>query len=203
MSNITKDAVILYSGGMDSTVLLHDLLKQGYRVHPLFFSYGQGATFGEKVKASYWLTKYNINAHLIFLPKMDWTSSSTVKGSGTEYVEARNVIFLSYAMSYAEANKIPEIYTGFIGLNYYPDTDPLFVKMMNEVSTHVSGVQIKAPYVRWGKDDVFQHALNMGMDGLELLDNTISCNLAFNDITCGECPDCLARADYRSWITAE
>lgn len=186
-------ALLLFSGGFDSTVLLNDLIKQGYDITLYFFNYGQNNLYQETRKVNYWSTKYGlqqITHTLERLPKMT---------AEDQYVPMRNLIFLAHAAAYAEMWKIPEIYTGFIGLEYYADTSPMFVKAADLLLSVSSGIEFKAPYVYWGKDDVFEYAVKgLGMSYDDLFAMTYTCNTPkpYGD-PCGECKDCQAIAGYK------
>ena len=206
MENKQTEVVLLFSGGFDSTVLLNTLLQAEYKVHALFFDYGQRAASIEYSRVRYWYNKFpeDLSIQKITIPTLSWCKSSTTNNEdneSSEYVAARNTIFLSYALSYAEANGIKDIYTGFIGPdNYYPDTSPTYVSMMNVLGNMTAGINVHAPFVFDGKDDVFDTAQDLGFDVLEILNHTVSCNKIEDLQSCGECLDCKAREVYYNRI---
>lgn len=190
--------LLLYSGGMDSTVLLMDnLLTTEDEIHLMYFDYGQKVSSAELENVRYWSGKNNLPLEIVKIPPMSWCSSSMITGkenSGDnwkdEYVEARNLIFISYALSYAEAKGMDAIELGFIGPNYYTDTDSVFVNIMNLVGKTLSNTTVSAPFVNMDKLAVMNYGKKIGVDMEEVFEHTITCNTPIDGKPCGKCDAC-------------
>ena len=191
--------LIVYSGGFDSTAVLLERYKTtNSEIHLIYFDYGQKVAPLELHHVRYWKETLDVHLEIVKLPKLSWSGSSMLSGKAQfgndyqdEYVEARNMIFLSYALSYCEANSIDEILLGFISTgNDYPDASPLFVDMMNLVARNISGVNIHAPFSHLSKLHVMTKLLSIGVDVNDVLNHTITCNTPIKGKPCGECDSC-------------
>ncbi|MDH4128533.1 MAG: 7-cyano-7-deazaguanine synthase QueC, partial [Spirochaetota bacterium] len=134
---MNEKAVIIFSGGLDSTTVLYYALNNGFDIHALSFEYGQKHRIEiEKAKLIVALN-HNIK-HLIIPINSELFSGSALTGQGevpknrtnlnmenipSTYVPARNLIFLSIAAAYAESNNISKIFIGINSQDYsgYPD----------------------------------------------------------------------------------
>lgn len=185
-----KKVLILASGGLDSSVVVALYKNLGYDVHLLYLPYGNINAKAEVKKVRNLATKFNIptvNTYVHPL-NLDYTNSKCVGDSdGSYYVEMRNLIFLSYAVSIAEVKGINEIAVGFIKtVDEYIDTSEEFVTLMNNLSIYATGVEIKAPLKQLTKREVYELGSKLGVN----LKDTFSCN--FGEIKpCGECYDCV------------
>lgn len=189
--------LLLFSGGFDSTILLLDNMRHGDDVTVMYVDYGQAVADAEISHMLYWVAKFNLPYEILRLPKLAWSKSTMLgeKGTGNEwddeYVEMRNLIFLSYAISYAEAKEINQIEVGFINVPaHYPDTSPIFVDLMDMVGRHSNGVRVQAPIDHMTKENLFEYAKTAGYDLREVFDHTITCNTLVNREPCGECTGC-------------
>lgn len=200
MNNKPK-VLLLFSGGFDSTTLLLENLANGNDVTVMYFDYGQGVADLELERFHYWVDRFQLKNKVMQLPKISWSQSVMLGGESSgdshkdEYIEMRNLIFVSYAISYAEANKINEIQTGFIGDATYPDANPLFIDMMNLVSLQTIGSHLTAPYGFLEKEEVFEVCKEvcgkLGISPREVLDNIITCNIPVDNEPCWKCNSCL------------
>lgn len=199
---MTKHKVLLlFSGGFDSTTLLLENIKDGNDVTVMYFDYGQGVADLELDYFHYWVNRFNLKNEVLILPKIAWSQSVMLGGESSgdshkdEYIEMRNLIFVSYAISYAEAKGINEIQCGFIGDATYPDANPLFIDMMNLVSLQTINASLTAPYGFMEKEEVFEVCKEvceeLGIDPKEVLDNMITCNVPVDNSPCWECNSCL------------
>jgi 7-cyano-7-deazaguanine synthase len=190
-------ALLLFSGGYDSVILLHELVDAGMNVHVMYVDYGQTVAQTEIKHFDYWVEKFDLqkNAELLTLPSIEWSKSTMLGGESTgdelkdEYVEMRNLIFLGYATSYAQAKGIKGIYAGFIHGEYYDDTNPLFVKAFDTLITATAGIEFNAPYVELTKGDITEMNTDI-IDLEEVLAHSITCNTPIDNEPCGKCAGC-------------
>jgi 7-cyano-7-deazaguanine synthase len=204
-----KRAVILLSGGLDSATTLYDAKAKGYECHCLVFDYHQrhrkeiksALAIAKKAKCLYSLVEISLpwkgSALLdkrISLPK---NQSLTRAGIPATYVPARNIIFLSFAASYAEAIGARDIFIGANAIDYsgYPDCRPDFIKSYQAMLTKglKAGVEKKAlrlqtPLIRLSKARIVKLAIKLNVP-IEL---TWSCYSGGNK-PCGVCDSCRFR----------
>lgn len=208
-----KKAVILFSGGLDSTTILAYAKNQGFEVYPLSFSYGQRHSI--ELEAAKKIAKFfKIATHkIINLPDMFGSSALTDSTiavpdysaeSGSKipvtYVPARNTIFLSIALGYAESLGAHDIFIGVSDIDYssYPDCRPEFIKAFETVANLATkdGVEgrkitIHAPLISLSKADTVSLGIKNGVD----YSLTISCYKADpgTGAACGSCDSCAYR----------
>jgi 7-cyano-7-deazaguanine synthase len=202
-----KTGIILLSGGIDSTTLMAELSKEGWRLHALSFDYGQ-RHFSELEIASNNASKYNVVAH--HLIKMDYnemsegnllTNHQLVKEAipengltpfpGNFYVPGRNLMMLSHAAAYAEAHGLTEI---FFGANLddgerFPDCRPTFFHSLNLLlgsCPNTAKIRINTPFLTLTKSDVVKRSLTLEVD----LNQTLSCYSPVGIQECGTCLSC-------------
>jgi 7-cyano-7-deazaguanine synthase len=208
-------AVVLLSGGLDSSTVLALVQQQGYEVYALSFSYGQ--RHDVEIKAAKRIAKAaNVAEHAIVdidlrgfggsaltddidVPK-DRSESEMNEGIPITYVPARNTIFLSFALAKAEVLGSFDIFVGVNALDYsgYPDCRPEYVQAfeaMANLATKASvegegTVKIHAPLIDQTKAQIITKGLELGVDyGL-----TISCyDPDTTGAACGGCDSCQLR----------
>lgn len=191
--------VVLNSGGFDSTVLLAFLNKEypDIELHSLYFSYGQLNDLPTSNVAKLNADKYCKSHRVIKLPKIDWTKGSFFKpkfvSEKGQYLEARNLIFASYAVSLAESIKADTIAMALIkdGVNFYPDTSTKFSKKMDRLC-NVFGLQFMTPFINCWKFELRDMALEYGIES----DSFFSCDVPIKGKPCGKCPDCINLKSY-------
>lgn len=184
-----KKVLILASGGLDSSVLLALYSNLNYEVHLMCFDYGNKNAELEYLKLNKLRHKFNIPPSRLYSIDLNinWSKSSCVNGGGNLYVEMRNLIFLSNAISFAEAQEMDEIAIGFIDAGAeYKDTSDDFLDKMNTLSLETIGVPIVAPLKQLDKVGVYSLGKKLGVD----LTDTFSCNTPVDGQPCGECVDC-------------
>lgn len=195
--------VALCSGGFDSVVMLNDLARNHlYDVYVLFFDYGQNNLQQEEHWAGYWCEKLGVQNGEIKLPNFVW-AKSTLTDSKVEdytdlkaqYVPMRNMIFASYALSFAESIGAKQIFMALLGGGTYPDTTEDFLYSLNEIAGDV-GISFVAPFIKHDKTYLISRALEYGLVdvgefGLPEV-KFFSCNTPVNGQPCGKCPDCIA-----------
>jgi 7-cyano-7-deazaguanine synthase len=211
-----KKAVILVSGGLDSTTCLAIAQKQGYELYALTLSYGQRHRV--EIKAARKIAKaYHVEKHLelevplasiggsaLTDPKVKVPKQRSLKEMGkgipSTYVPARNTVFLSLALAWAEVLGAEDIFIGVNALDYsgYPDCRPEFIRAYEKLAKLATkkGVEgkwklkIHTPLIRMSKAQIIRAGLKLGVDyGL-----THSCYDPLPDgRACGRCDSCLLR----------
>ena len=182
--------VVLNSGGFDSVVLANDVFyhsDQNTEIHNLFFNYGQLNVNSERRCSQQCADKLGLIFKEITIPHFDWSDSVLSGGTNqSQYIPLRNLVLISYALSYAEAIGAKQIFCAFIDPEcvYYNDTSPLFVEKLNELS-FIFGIEIVAPFIHSYKTGLLKSlARKYGVYEKDVH----SCN--YSDIPCGECDDC-------------
>ncbi len=215
MSSSSKKAVVLLSGGLDSTTVLAIARKEGYLVHALSFDYGQNHRL-ELDAARRIAEQAGVERHVI--AKVDLrsfggsalTSDTPVpKNRATEematgipvtYVPARNTVFLALALAWAETLGATDIFIGVNALDYsgYPDCRPEFIEAFERVAnlgTKIGSeehhpIHIHTPLIAMTKREIVQTGLKLGVD----YSLTITCYDPSPDgSACGACDACQLR----------
>jgi 7-cyano-7-deazaguanine synthase len=214
MKNDLK-AVILLSGGIDSATTLAIAENMGFDIYALSFRYGQRHAI-ELESAMRIAKRYNVVRHLIVdidlrqiggsaltadikVPK-NRDAEEMKKDIPATYVPARNTIFLSYALAWAEVTGASDIFIGVNVLDYsgYPDCRPEYIaayeKMANlATKAGIEGKQklkIHTPLIRMSKSQIIKKGIELGVD----YSLTHSCyDPSVSGDACGECDSCLLR----------
>ena len=208
-----RGAVVLLSGGLDSSTLLHYVAGQvgAEHVHALSFMYGQ--KHRREIDAAAWqANSVGVAEHVVLdiSPIAGLLAEGTVLVEGgapvpdlsdiaeedraqpPTYVPNRNMIFLSVACAWAEARGIGDVYFGAQAQDEYGywDCTVDFVSRMNDVLglNRSSPVQVRAPFVRKSKRDVLEIGLAAGVD----FSQTWTCYRG-DGTACGTCPSCVER----------
>ena len=212
---MSRPAIVLFSGGLDSTTCLAIARADGFEPIALSFRYGQrhgvelerateiaGAVGCEHVVVDLDLGAFGGSAltdPTIAVPKHD-DVTEVDKSIPLTYVPARNTVMLSIALALAEVRDAADVYIGVNAVDYsgYPDCRPEFIaafEAMANVATRaaVGGRRftVHAPLLRLSKARIVQRALDLGVD----LSRTVSCyDPAPEGVACGRCDACLLRA---------
>ncbi|MBF0271677.1 MAG: 7-cyano-7-deazaguanine synthase QueC [Magnetococcales bacterium] len=208
---MTRRAVVLLSGGMDSAVCLHAARQQGFELYPLSFRYGQ--RHHQELKAAEALVSALPVARWLILDlPLDAIGGSaltdpsqipdkTGPGSGipATYVPARNTIFLSLALGWAETLQAFDIFIGVNAVDYsgYPDCRPAFVSAFTTLANLATreGIAnqpfaIRAPLQNLSKAEIIRLGLELGVD----FSLTRSCYDPTPDgLACATCDACRLR----------
>jgi 7-cyano-7-deazaguanine synthase len=209
-----KRAVVLLSGGIDSTTTLAIAIAEGYAVYALSFNYGQRHNIeteaARRVAESLGAKEHRIAkidlrvfggsalTDEIAVPKQR-SETEIARGIPVTYVPARNTIFLAYALAWAEVTATSNIFLGVNAIDYsgYPDCRPEFIKAFENLAKlgtkgGVEGrrFQIHTPLIKRSKAEIIRKAVELGVD----LSLTHSCYDPTNEgLACGECDSCLLR----------
>ncbi len=205
-----RQAVVLLSGGLDSATTLYIARRKGYDVRCLVFDYGQ--RHAREVEAARRIARLNRCPFYIVPLRLPWKGSSlldkamrlptrkagTAPGIPSTYVPARNTIFLSFALSFAEAIGAGDIFIGANAIDYsgYPDCRPRYYRAFTKLSNLATkrGVEGKAfkihtPLINLKKSQIIKLGRKLGVP-YEL---TWSCYKG-GSRPCGRCDSCLLRA---------
>jgi 7-cyano-7-deazaguanine synthase len=207
-------AVLLLSGGLDSTTLLALVKRDGYAVHAMSFRYGQRHQH-ELSAARAVAAKYGVVRHVIVeidlrvfggsaltadidVPK-DRDATALSSGVPITYVPARNTIFLSYALAWAEVLGAQDIFIGVNALDYsgYPDCRPEYIAAFEKLANLATragvegdAVNIRAPLLHLTKREIIDLGTSLGVD----YSMTTSCyDPDEHGAACGHCDACQLR----------
>ena len=211
---MTRTAVVLLSGGLDSATVLAIARSQGFEIAALSFRYGQ--RHGAEISAAQAIaTRAGVGRHVIAdidlrvfggsaltsdlaVPK-GRSSSEIAPGIPITYVPARNTIFLSYALALAEVSNSSDIFLGVNALDYsgYPDCRPEYIRAFERMANLATkaGVEghhltIHAPLMQLTKGEIIARGLTLGVDYAL----TLSCyDPDASGAACGECDACQLR----------
>lgn len=205
-----KNAVILFSGGLDSTTCLALAKSQGYTCHALSFHYGQKHSV--ELKAAAAIAKaWDISHTILPLPIGQLGGSALTDATiavpdyennqeaPVTYVPARNTILLAFALGLAEVKKANDIFIGVSAVDYsgYPDCRPEYIAAFQTVANLAtkSGVKeglirIQTPLIHLSKAQTIQLGHTLGVD----YRLTVSCYRADeHGYACGTCDSCVLR----------
>lgn len=206
-----KRAVVLLSGGQDSTTILAYAQQQGYECYCISFDYGQRHKY--ELKASAAIAKhYNAKEHFIFKlgigefggsaqTDASIAVSTTKVGSviPTTYTPARNITFLSVALGYAEVRQANDIFIGVSAIDYsnYPDCRPEFIaafekaaNLATKVGVESGLIKIHTPLINLTKAQTVELGIKLGVD----YSQTVTCyQLTDTGLACGQCHACQLR----------
>jgi 7-cyano-7-deazaguanine synthase len=210
-----RAAVVLLSGGLDSATVLAIAKSQGFAVNALSFSYGQRHSWeleaARRVAQAMDVANHKtVNLDLRAFGGSALTAEIEVpKGRAVDemahgipitYVPARNTIFLSFALAWAEVLGSSDVFVGVNALDYsgYPDCRPEFIHAFEQMANlatkaGVEGTQklrIHAPLIDMSKAEIIRRGIELGVDyGL-----TSSCyDPSERGVPCGQCDACLLR----------
>jgi 7-cyano-7-deazaguanine synthase len=211
-------AIVLLSGGLDSTTVLAIALEDGFEVVALSFLYGQNHSH-EIEQAIVIAKQANVADHCIVNIDLSQFGQSALTADievpkhedvseiGSDipvtYVPARNTIFLSYALALAEVRQAHDIFIGVNALDYsgYPDCRPEFIdafSILANLATKISDgdagsgdgkTKIRAPLIDMTKAEIIKAGRRLNVD----YKMTTSCYDPVGDLACGHCDACLLR----------
>jgi 7-cyano-7-deazaguanine synthase len=215
MADVTKPAVVLLSGGLDSATALAVARRDGFRCHALSIAYGQRHTVeldaARRVAQALGAAEHRVIAidlravggsaltDDVAVPK-DRPADEMAQGIPVTYVPARNTAFLALALGYAEVLGSFDIFIGVNAIDYsgYPDCRPEFIAAFEGLANLATkaGVEgrgrfhVHAPLVTLAKADIIRLGHSLGVDYAL----THSCyDPAADGAACGHCDSCLLR----------
>lgn len=205
-----KNAIVLLSGGLDSATVVAIAQEQGFDVHALSFSYGQRHDV-ELEAAKRVAERSGVARHVVaqidlrifggsaLTDDIEVPKDGVDDGIPVTYVPARNTIFLSFALAFAETTRSDDIFIGVNAIDYsgYPDCRPEYIEAYQRMANLAtqrgvegSPVRIHAPLSDLSKAQIIARGLELGVDyGI-----THSCYAPAPDgASCGECDSCRLR----------
>lgn len=210
-----KKAVVLSSGGIDSTTVMAIAIKEGYEVYSLSFQYGQRHVI--ELKSARKIAEIlGAKKHLVIDIDMRKIGGSALtdhfdvpKGRNevemqreipVTYVPARNTIFLSFGLAWAEVVGASDIFIGVNAIDYsgYPDCRPEYIRAFEEmanlaIKSAIEGkmrMRIRTPLIRMTKAEIIRKGFDLGID----YRLTHSCyDPSTEGKACGHCDSCLLR----------
>lgn len=205
-----KKAIILLSGGLDSATTMAIAVEQGFECYAISFDYGQ--RHGIELEAAKRVAAYNkVIEHMIIKINLAQIGGSALTDPDIEvprnqpngipitYVPARNTIFLSFALAYAETINCLDIFIGVNAVDYsgYPDCRPEYIQSFTETANlatkaGVEGnrIHIHTPLIKMTKSEIIKTGTELGVD----YNLTISCYQPDSSgRACGVCDSCRFR----------
>lgn len=204
-------AIILLSGGLDSATVLAMATEQGYECYCLSFDYGQrhkteiefasglASQFGAREHRTINIDLRAFGGSALTDDALEVPVDGEEAGVPITYVPARNTIFLSYALGYAEVLPAHHIFIGVNAVDYsgYPDCRPEFVAAFEvlantatRIGTEGKKIHIETPLISLKKGEIIQAGIKLGVD----YSKTVSCyQLNEAGVSCGVCDSCRIR----------
>lgn len=210
---MTRNAIVLLSGGLDSATTLAIARETGFACHCLSFDYGQRHR-AELAAAARVASQLGAAAHRVFHMDLAQFGGSALTdasiavpetglapGIPVTYVPARNTILLSLALAWAEVLNARDIFIGVNAVDYsgYPDCRPEFItafeqmaNLATKAAVEGASMTIHAPLIRWSKAEIIRQGTARGVD----YSLTISCYQADDaGHACGRCDACRLRSE--------
>ena len=207
---MSKKAIILLSGGLDSITVLAQIQQQGYQCYALSFDYGQRHN-AELAAAQIIANHYQVIEHKIIPLGLGAIGGSALtdeniaipessqQGIPVTYVPARNTVFLSFALGWAEVLNCHDIFIGVNAVDYsgYPDCRPQFIEAFQNLANLATkagveghNITIHAPLIHLSKADIIKKGSQLGVNYAQ----TVSCYAANpQGEACGHCDACRLR----------
>ena len=208
---MTRPAVVLLSGGLDSATCLAIAADEGLAPHAMSFRYGQlHATeldAARRVASALGAVEHRVvdidlaafgGSSLLGDGEIPKGREEIGEGIPSTYVPARNTVFLAYALAWAEVLGANDIFIGVNALDYsgYPDCRPEFIAAFEATAnagtrtgTEGDGYRIRAPLIALTKGEIIRLGTGLGVDYAM----TVTCYDATADGACGECDACVLR----------
>jgi len=215
VNDFNKKAVVLSSGGLDSTTVMAIAKSMGFDIYSLSFFYGQRHAFelkaADKIADSMGVAEHlviNIDLNKIGgsaltddIPVPKARDSQTMRNEiPVTYVPARNTIFLSYALAWAELLESSDIFIGVNALDYsgYPDCRPEYIEAFEHMANFatkagvnkITKIKIRTPLIHLTKARIIKKGIELGVD----YSMTHSCyDPSPQGLACGQCDSCILR----------
>jgi 7-cyano-7-deazaguanine synthase len=212
MSDRQDPAIVLSSGGLDSTTVMAIAAKMGFELYSLSFDYGQ-RHLHELSAAKSIAQRFKVIRHLVNRIDLRLIGGSALTDDidvpdheeektnfiPVTYVPARNTIFLSYALAWSEVLGCADIFIGVNAVDYsgYPDCRPEYIKAFEKMANlalkaTVEGrfrITVHTPLIRMSKAEIILKGLELGVD----YSLTHSCYNPMEEMACGKCDSCVIR----------
>ncbi|MCE1248742.1 MAG: 7-cyano-7-deazaguanine synthase QueC [Firmicutes bacterium] len=214
-----RKCVVLLSGGIDSSVMLAMVKERGYdEIYALSFDYGQRHK-SELNAAIFQAIKYECKDHLVVTIDMGRIGGSSLTDRQMDvpkdrhnlgfnweipstYVPARNTVFLSFALAYAEVTGVEEIFIGANSLDFagYPDCRPEYFKAFEKMANFATrkgvessfNIKIQTPLITLSKEEIINEGFRLNVD----FSKTMSCyDPDYRSRACGRCDACKLRLE--------
>jgi len=213
--NHVKKAVVLLSGGIDSTTAMAIARHEGFEIYSLSFSYGQRHAF-ELTAAQKVVNAIGVAEHLVINVDIEKIGGSSLTDDidvpkdrdeismsleiPVTYVPARNTIFLSYALAWAEVLESSDIFIGVNAIDYsgYPDCRPEYTEAFERMANlatkagveGITKIRIRTPLIHLTKAQIIKKGVELGID----YSLTHSCyDPSSQGLACGRCDSCFLR----------
>lgn len=203
--------VILVSGGLDSTTLMYEFVRQGVEFIPLFVNYGQHCAdheyetlkkvippqYADKIEIIDISSVYRFSQSRFIKPADLWNEEVRAEDL---YIPYRNVLLLTIAASFAQTLGLDRVYSAFINSNHAKEIDcsSEFFCKLEGLLTEYGSVKIEMPFRNMTKLDVAK----LGIELNAPIGSTFSCQ-ASPDVPCGACPNCVDRLNALKSIEQE
>jgi 7-cyano-7-deazaguanine synthase len=211
MPNYHPTAVLLASGGMDSTTMAYWLKSQQIEFIPLFINYGQHCTDTELETLRYVIPQEDCE-HITILQVADiyrgsrsrlideanlWTDRVDHKDF---YLPYRNLLLLTVGAAFAQTQECTELYAAFINSNHAQEIDcsAAFFDQLGQLLSDYGAVQIRMPFRNMSKYDVAKLGISLAAP----IGATFSCQ-ASATVPCGACPNCVDRLEALRQLNEE
>jgi 7-cyano-7-deazaguanine synthase len=183
-------AILLASGGIESTTLLHQLAQAGEATQAVFIDYGQRAAPFERRAAADHCEPLGIELVALDLARVGETFRRGQERKSHVPLPHRNLVALSLGLSYATSLGARRLY---LAVNHgdtldYPAASHAFLAQFRLISGLLGEVELRTPYVSLGKSEIVRRGVELGID----YDTTYSCLLG-HAVHCGRCPQCRKR----------
>lgn len=208
---MSKTAVVIYSGGMDSFTMLHCLIKQGWEVAALSFNYGQRhkkeLTYAQLVCKARHITHHVVDLQVLnpLLQGSSLTQKDVVVPEGhyseetmkATVVPNRNMIMLSIAVGYAVSRSFDHVYTAVHAGDHaiYPDCRKVFVDAVSATSmiSNYHAVSVQAPFIDISKGEILREGKKVGLGAKDYALAWTCYN--GRKKACGKCGACVERLE--------
>ena len=203
-------AIVLLSGGMDSSTALSIAIKEGFKCYALTLDYGQRHQ-NEINSAKNIVKDFEIIEHKLLSIDLTVFGGSALTdgnlkvpekestGIPITYVPARNTIFFSLALAWAEVEQADAIFSGVNAVDYsgYPDCRPEYIaavqdlfNLATKITSEGKNIEVRAPLINMDKKEIIKIGIENGID----FSKTVSCyQLDHNGKSCGLCDSCRIR----------
>jgi 7-cyano-7-deazaguanine synthase len=196
-----EEAILLASGGLDSTTLCYELLRDSILVRPLFIDYGQHCAETELATLRDVLPP-GLIVHVVDVSDLyAGTESRLIKeadlwneavGYEELFLPYRSLLLLTLGSAFAQARGVNLLYAAFINSNHAAELDCSldFFRRLDPLLSEYGSVQLRLPYRDWTKAEVAKRGVQLGAP----IGKTFSCQVSAS-VPCGACPNCVDRLD--------